>query len=105
MGALSVTWDEHYRAPFQPLIPGVTFVDPTDPAAVAAAVTTDTAAIIVEPIQGEGGVRPISPAHGRGDRRGLPRARARCSSPTKCSAGAGARARVLLRARSASSRI
>ena len=33
MGALSVTWDEHYRAPFQPLIPGVTFVDPTDLAA------------------------------------------------------------------------
>lgn len=59
MGALSVTWDDHYRAPFAPLVPGVTFVDPTDVAAIAAAVTSETAAVIVEPIQGEGGVRPI----------------------------------------------
>jgi acetylornithine/N-succinyldiaminopimelate aminotransferase len=60
MGALSVTWDDHYRAPFQPLIPNVVFVDNNDPAALAAAVDSTTAAIIVEPIQGEGGVRPIS---------------------------------------------
>jgi len=60
MGALSVTWDEHYRAPFQPLIPNVVFVDNNDPAALAAAVDATTAAIIVEPIQGEGGVRPVS---------------------------------------------
>jgi predicted acetylornithine/succinylornithine family transaminase len=58
-GALSVTWDTHYRDPFQPLVPSVTFVDPADPEAIAAAVTEDTAAVIVEPIQGEGGVRPI----------------------------------------------
>ena len=58
-GALSVTWDEHYRAPFAPLIPGVTFVDPSDASAIAAAITRDTAAVIVEPIQGEGGVRPL----------------------------------------------
>ena len=62
MGALSVTWDDHYRAPFAPLVPGVTFVPFDDPAALAAAVTGDTAAIIVEPIQGEGGVRPIAPS-------------------------------------------
>jgi acetylornithine/succinyldiaminopimelate/putrescine aminotransferase len=62
MGSLSVTWDDHYRAPFAPLVPGVTFVSPDDPAALAAAVTGQTAAIIVEPIQGEGGVRPISSA-------------------------------------------
>jgi predicted acetylornithine/succinylornithine family transaminase len=62
LGSLSVTWDEHYRAPFAPLIPGVTFVDAADPASLAEAVGRDTAAIIVEPIQGEGGVRPISPA-------------------------------------------
>ena len=62
MGALSVTWDEHYRAPFAPLIPNVVFVDANDPAALTAAVNDTTAAIIVEPIQGEGGVRPISPA-------------------------------------------
>jgi acetylornithine/N-succinyldiaminopimelate aminotransferase len=59
MGAVSVTWDSHYREPFAPLVPGVTFVNPDDPAAIAAAVTPDTAAVIVEPIQGEGGVRPI----------------------------------------------
>jgi predicted acetylornithine/succinylornithine family transaminase len=59
MGALSVTWDDHYRGPFAPLIPGVTFVAPDDVAALRKAVTNRTAAIIVEPIQGEGGVRPI----------------------------------------------
>ena len=59
MGSLSVTWDDHYRAPFTPLIPGVTFVPPDDPAALGAAVTEETAAVIVEPIQGEGGVRPL----------------------------------------------
>jgi predicted acetylornithine/succinylornithine family transaminase len=60
MGALSVTHDEHYRAPFGPLIGPVTFVNPLDPGALAAAVTARTAAIIAEPIQGEGGVRPMS---------------------------------------------
>jgi predicted acetylornithine/succinylornithine family transaminase len=59
MGAVSVTWDDHYRAPFGPLVPGVVFVSPLDPPAIAAAITADTAAVIVEPIQGEGGVRPI----------------------------------------------
>ena len=59
MGALSVTWDDHYRAPFKPLIPGVTFVAPGDIEGLRAAVTDRTAAVIVEPIQGEGGVRPI----------------------------------------------
>jgi predicted acetylornithine/succinylornithine family transaminase len=62
MGSLSVTWDEHYRGPFQPLIPGVTFADPNDAAGFAALVDDQTAAIIVEPVQGEGGVRPFSPA-------------------------------------------
>lgn len=60
MGALSVTWDDHYRAPFAPLVGDVVFVPPDDPAALQAAVTSGTAAIIVEPIQGEGGVRPLS---------------------------------------------
>src|SRR6185503_9907008 len=62
MGALSVTWDEHYRGPFQPLIPGVSFADAKYPASVAALVDNQTAAIIVEPVQGEGGVRPIPAA-------------------------------------------
>lgn len=59
MGALSVTWDEHYRGPFAPLIPDVQFVAADDPEGLRAAVTSSTAAIIAEPIQGEGGVRPL----------------------------------------------
>ena len=60
MGALSVTANPHYREPFEPLIPGVTFVPPGDVAALDAAVSSATAAIVVEPLQGEGGVRPVS---------------------------------------------
>jgi predicted acetylornithine/succinylornithine family transaminase len=62
MGSLSVTWDDHYRGPFEPLVPGITFVPNDDPAALLAAVGPETAAVIAEPIQGEGGVRPLSPA-------------------------------------------
>src|SRR5262245_12359935 len=61
-GSLSVTSDEHYRAPFAPLLPTVTFVKTNDPAALAAAVTTETAAVIAEPVIGEGGIRPLTPA-------------------------------------------
>ena len=63
MGALSVTSDEHYRAPFAPLLAGVKFIPPNDSSALAAAVSRSTAAIIVEPIQGEGGVRPLTAAY------------------------------------------
>ncbi len=64
-GSLSVTWDEHYRAPFAPLLDGVTFVSPARPDALREAVTSQTAAVIVEAIQGEGGVRPLSPEFAR----------------------------------------
>ena len=59
MGALSVTYDEHYRTPFAPLLGPVTFVDPNSPESLYAAVSDKTAAIIAEPIRGEGGVRPL----------------------------------------------
>jgi predicted acetylornithine/succinylornithine family transaminase len=59
-GSLSVTSDRHYREPFAPLLSGVRFVPLNDAAALASAVSRQTAAIIVEPIQGEGGVRPLS---------------------------------------------
>jgi len=59
MGALAVTYDDHYRAPFGPLIGPVTFVDPNSPDALALAVSDRTAAIIAEPIRGEAGVRPL----------------------------------------------
>lgn len=61
MGALSVTWDEHYRRPFMPLVEPVTFVDPAAPESVAAAINDSTAAVIAEPIRGEGGVHPLTP--------------------------------------------
>ncbi|HYF65621.1 MAG TPA: aspartate aminotransferase family protein [Herpetosiphonaceae bacterium] len=62
MGALSVTYREAYRAPFNPLIPGVSFLKlNSDAAAIAELVTERTAGVIVEPIQGEGGVRPATP--------------------------------------------
>jgi len=60
MGALSVTWDDHYRAPFQPLLQGVVWVPAGDVAALQAAVTPQTTAIVIEAIQGEGGVRPLT---------------------------------------------
>ena len=62
MGSLSVTWDGNYRAPFEPLVPGVTFADFSAPDALATLVDDETAAIVVEPIQGEGGVRPVPAA-------------------------------------------
>ena len=62
LGALSVTSDEHYRAPFEPLLPTVTFVRTNDAAALTAAVSSSTAAIIAESVIGEGGIRPLTPA-------------------------------------------
>ncbi|MDI6859668.1 MAG: acetylornithine transaminase [Methanocellales archaeon] len=57
MGALSVTSREKYRKAFEPLIPGVKFVPYDDAEAIEDAITPRTAAVILEPIQGEGGVR------------------------------------------------
>jgi acetylornithine/succinyldiaminopimelate/putrescine aminotransferase len=59
MGALSVTSGDAYRTPFEPLIPGATMARTDDPAELDSLVDAETAAIIVEPIRGEGGVRPI----------------------------------------------
>src|SRR5512143_926237 len=61
MGALSTTWTAKYREPFEPLVPGVRFVPREDLAAVAAAVGGKTAAVMIEPVQGEGGIRPATP--------------------------------------------
>ena len=62
LGALAVTHNEHYRTPFGPLMGPVTFVDPLKPEALTAAVTETTAAVIAEPIIGEGGIRPMTAA-------------------------------------------
>ncbi|PSQ18854.1 aspartate aminotransferase family protein [Halobacteriales archaeon QS_8_69_26] len=60
MGALSATWKAKYRDPFEPLVGDVEFVDYGDSDAMAEAVDDETAAVILEPIQGEGGIRPAS---------------------------------------------
>ena len=59
-GALSATPQETKQAPFAPLVPGFTAVPRDDPEALAGAVDGDTAAVIIEPIQGESGIHPIS---------------------------------------------
>jgi predicted acetylornithine/succinylornithine family transaminase len=61
-GSLSVTSDEHYRTPFEPLLSSVTFIPTNDVAALEAAVSRSTAAIIAEPVLGEGGIKPLTPA-------------------------------------------
>jgi len=60
MGALSLTWNKNYRTPFEPLIPGITHVPYDNIEAMTEAVSDDTAAVIVEIVQGEGGVHPGS---------------------------------------------
>lgn len=59
-GALSATPQEAKQAPFAPLVPGFMAVARDDPDAVGAAVSEDTAAVIIEPIQGESGIHPVS---------------------------------------------
>lgn len=57
MGALSATWDKKYREPFLPLVPDIKHVPPDNLDKMKEAITDKTAAVIVEPIRGEGGIR------------------------------------------------
>lgn len=61
MGAVAVTGTEKYRVPFEPLIGGVKFAEYNDLDSVKAQVTDKTCAIILEPVQGEGGIYPAKP--------------------------------------------
>ncbi|MCW8802589.1 MAG: aspartate aminotransferase family protein [Candidatus Bathyarchaeota archaeon] len=56
MGALSATWKKKYRAPFMPLVPGFKHVPANNLEKVKEAITDKTAAIIAEPVRGEGGI-------------------------------------------------
>jgi predicted acetylornithine/succinylornithine family transaminase/N-acetyl-ornithine/N-acetyl-lysine deacetylase len=56
MGALSATWEPHYREPFSPLVPDINHIRYNDLASADAAVNEQTAAVIIELVQGEGGV-------------------------------------------------
>ena len=58
LGALSVTGNEKYQAPFRPLLPGIKFADYNDLESVKALVTDKTCAIMLETVQGEGGIYP-----------------------------------------------
>ena len=60
MGALSATWNAKYQLPFTPLVPGFDLVQFGDAEAAKAAITDDTCAVLIEPIQGEGGVHEAS---------------------------------------------
>ena len=61
MGALSLTYEPKYREPFGGLIHETSFVAYNDIAQLEAAIDDQTAAVIIEPVQGEGGVRPATP--------------------------------------------
>src|SRR5439155_9228680 len=61
LGALSATGQPPKRASFEPLVPGVTFAKLNDSGSLAAAIGDDTACILIEPIQGEGGIHPARP--------------------------------------------
>jgi len=61
MGALAVTGRAVYRKPFEPMLPGGSFVPFNDADAIEAAITDKTAAVILEPVQGEGGIQVPSP--------------------------------------------
>lgn len=68
LGALSITGQPKYRKDFEPLLPGVRFVPRNDISALEAAANSSTAGIVLEFIQGEGGVLPISETFARAAR-------------------------------------
>ncbi|HSB68527.1 MAG TPA: aspartate aminotransferase family protein [Candidatus Methylomirabilis sp.] len=61
LGSLSATWEKKYRDPFAPLVPDFAHVPYNNVAEFEKAIDDQTAAVILEPVQGEGGVRPASP--------------------------------------------
>ncbi len=68
LGALSVTGTKHYQEPFEPLIPGIRFADYNDLESVKSQITGKTCAVLMETVQGEGGIYPADPAFLRGVR-------------------------------------
>jgi LysW-gamma-L-lysine/LysW-L-ornithine aminotransferase len=60
LGALSATWDAHYREPFAPLVPGFRHIPFNNIGALEEALTDEVGAVLLEVVQGEGGVRPAT---------------------------------------------
>jgi acetylornithine/LysW-gamma-L-lysine aminotransferase len=58
LGALAMTWKDKYKKPFEPLAGGIEFVPYGDGEALADAIDEETAAVFLEPVQGEGGINP-----------------------------------------------
>ena len=93
-GALSVTGQPAKWAGFEPLVPDVRFARLNDAESLAAAAADgNVGCVLVEPIQGEGGINPATPDVPPDGRRARRRGAARCSSSTRCSAGSAAPAR------------
>lgn len=69
LGALSVTGNDHYQEPFAPLLPGIRFADFNDLDSVKALINEKTCAILMETIQGEGGIYPATEEFLKGVRR------------------------------------
>ena len=69
LGALSVTGNAHYQEPFKPLIGGIRFADFNNLESVKAQITDRTCAIILETVQGEGGIYPADPEFLKGVRK------------------------------------
>lgn len=68
LGALSVTGNTHYQEPFKPLIGGIKFADFNDLESVKSQITEKTCAVIMETVQGEGGIYPAEPEYLKGVR-------------------------------------
>ena len=83
-GALSATWNPKYRAPFEPLVPGFTHVKYNDASAMEESIGDGTAAVILEVVQGEGGVRIGDGAYLKRVADPCAGSAAPCSSWTKC---------------------
>jgi acetylornithine/N-succinyldiaminopimelate aminotransferase len=60
MGSVSTTYKDKYREPFEPLVPGVEFVRFNDVDHLRSSFSNEVCAILIEPVQGEGGIRPVS---------------------------------------------
>ncbi len=69
LGALSATWNKNYRQAFEPLVPGFCHVPYNNVEALEQAVTDQTAAVLLEAVQGEGGVYPAEPGYLQAARR------------------------------------
>jgi hypothetical protein len=104
MGSVSTTHKDKYREPFQPLVPGVEFVRFNDVDHLRASFSNEVCAILIEPVQGEGGIGRCHRNSSR-SRVSLRNRRARCSSPMRFNPAWGVPVNGLLTSNLGSGRI